>query len=170
MKLSHLLASAVFSMGAAGASSANATEYLTGLLGWYDVSQQDHDSLEYGGEYRFESVYRGLRPIVGVMANTDEAVYGYAGLHWDIAIMPQWYISPNFTAGAYSHGESKDLGGAIEFRSGVELAYEFTNRHRLGVAFNHRSNASIYDRNPGVETLMMTYSLPMGNIFYGAGK
>jgi len=170
MKLSHLLASAVFAMSAAAASAANATEYLTGILGWYDATQQEDESLEFGGEYRFEPVWHGLRPMVGVTANTDDMVYGYAGIHWDFAIMPQVYISPNFAVGAYHQGDSKDLGGALEFRSGIEVAYEFTNRHRLGVAINHRSNADIYDSNGGTETIMATYSLPMGNIFYGAGK
>ncbi len=169
MKLRAFCA-ATFLAASVAAGTASASEYLTGILGWYDVTQQDNDSFEYGGEYRFEPVWYGLRPMVGVMANTDDAVYGYAGLHWDFVVAPQFYVSPNFAVGAYKQGDSKDLGGALEFRSGIELAYEFPNLHRMGVAFNHRSNASLYDRNPGVETLMMTYSLPTGNIFYGAGK
>ncbi|HID90986.1 TPA: hypothetical protein EYP44_03395, partial [Candidatus Bathyarchaeota archaeon] len=39
----------------------------------------------------------------------------------------------------------KDLGGALEFRSGIEASYAFENDSRLGVAFNHISNASLYD-------------------------
>lgn len=161
---SALLISAVFAPAVA-----SATEYLTGTLGWYDVTQQDNEAMEFGAEYRFNPMKYGLRPMAGIFGTTDGSVYGYGGLHWDIELVPnQWYISPNFAAGVYSNGDDgKKLGGAIEFRSGIELAYQMPNQHRIGVAFNHISNASIYDHNPGVETLLVSYSLPTGNVFSG---
>lgn len=156
---------ATFAAQAAPANPANATEYLTGSLGWYDLIDQDNQAALGGLEYRFLPLAYGLRPMVGVFATTDSAVYGYAGLHWDIAVTSQFYISPNFAAGVYGQGDGKDLGGAIEFRSGIELGYEMANRHRLGLAINHLSNASIYDKNPGEETVLVTYSFPTGKIF-----
>jgi len=151
----------------AAPQKADDTGYLTGAIGYFDVTQQDNDATLLGAEYRFEPYDYGFRPMVGVFATTDSAVYGYVGFHWDVALLPdELYISPNFAAGAYSAGDDgKRLGGAIEFRSGIELAYQFQNRQRLGIAFNHLSNASIYDRNPGVETLLVTYSIPTGKIF-----
>lgn len=145
--------------------STGETEYLTGTLGWYDLIDQDDQAMLGGVEYRFMPIGYGVRPMVGVFGTTDSAVYGYAGLHWDIKVTDQFYISPNFAAGLYGQGDGKDLGGAIEFRSGIELGYQMANRHRIGLSLNHLSNASIYDKNPGVETLIMTYSLPTGNIF-----
>jgi hypothetical protein len=67
--------------------------------------------------------------------------------------------------GAYHEGNGKDLGGTLEFRSGLELAYRFDDRSRLGLEISHRSNASIYEDNPGEETLMVFYHLPLTKLF-----
>ena len=55
-----------------------------------------------------------------------------------------------------------DLGNPIEFNSGVELAYRFAGQSRLGLAFDHISNAGIAKINPGVESLLLVYSYPLG--------
>ena len=49
----------------------------------------------------------------------------------------------------------------MEFRTGAELAWRFDGKGRLGIAFHHISNASIYDRNPGTEMLVLTYAVPL---------
>lgn len=140
---------------------AAASDYLTGSLGWFDIVDKDDESAQFGLEYRVTPWQFGLRPIVGVSVTGDGSVYGYAGLNWDVALIEnELYLIPNFAVGAYSDGDGKDLGGAIEFRSGIELAYQLPNAHRIGVAFNHISNASIYDKNPGAETLLLTYGIP----------
>ena len=54
-----------------------------------------------------------------------------------------------------------DLGGPIEFRSGIELGYEARNGWRYALSYDHRSNADIYRRNPGVETYMFRVSIPI---------
>lgn len=137
-------------------------DYLTGYVGWFDVTQTDDDAAEVGVEYRYKDVYYGLRPLVGAFVNFDGATYAYAGAQWDIYLSDRVTVSPNFAAGAYSHGSSKDLGYGIEFKSGIETAYEFDCGSRLGVAFNHMSNASLGDHNPGTENLIVTYSYPIG--------
>lgn len=160
--LTALLASAAI------APAAQATEYLSINTGQFEVLRDnDYDAWQFGAEYRFEQVMYGIRPIVGGFATTDGSLYGYAGLNWDIALIPnRLFLIPNFAVGAYSDGDDgKDLGGVLEFRSGIELAYQFENQHQLGVALNHLSNASIYDRNPGEESLLVVYSIPVGTIF-----
>jgi lipid A 3-O-deacylase len=171
MKHTRLLAVIALAAGTLSSAAANATDYITGALGWYDVTQQDNEATMLGVEYRFEPIQYGLRPMIGAFGTTDGSIYGYGGLHWDIELLAnQLYLSPNFAAGLYTAGDDgKRLGGAIEFRSGIELAYQTPNQHRIGVAFNHISNASIYSRNPGVEILLVTYSLPMSSIM-GSGK
>lgn len=150
----------------AAKSAAYDTSYLTASLGWYDFIDQEDESAIGGLEYRFSPVEFGFRPMVGISATSDSAVYAYAGFHWDVEVLPrELYLSPNFAVGAYGEGDGKDLGGALEFRSGLELGYQFDNRHRLGLSINHLSNASIYDKNPGVETLIVTYSIPTGSLF-----
>jgi lipid A 3-O-deacylase len=53
----------------------------------------------------------------------------------------------------------------IEFRSGFELAYRFDDHSRLGVAVHHLSNASIGADNPGTETALIYYSIPLNSLF-----
>lgn len=144
------------------ASPAYATDYVTGYVGAYDVSQGDDTATEFGLEYRYKDVFHGLRPLGGVMVTSDSAVYGYAGAQWDLYLSERVVFSPNFTAGLYSNGDGKDLGHAIEFKSGIEMAYELESKARFGVAFNHISNASIGSDNPGTENLVVTYSHPVG--------
>lgn len=147
---------------------ASAAPYLTGYVGIFNVlGDQDDDRVtQLGAEYRFEDAGYGLRPTLGFSVDWDGGLYGYGGVNWDIALWPnELYLIPNFMVGAYSEGGSRDLGGPIEFRSGLELAYQLSNAHRVGVAFNHISNAGIYDRNPGAETLLINYSAPTNALF-----
>jgi lipid A 3-O-deacylase len=144
---------------------AGATDYITIGLGYFDLVDGESEAAQFSAEYRGEYVWGGLRPIVGISTQNDGGVYAYAGGQYDWNFYDRFYLIPNFVAGAYAQGDSKDLGHAIEFRSGIELDYEFENAHRVGVAFNHISNASIGTKNPGAETLLMNYSIPAGGLF-----
>lgn len=137
-------------------------EHLVFQAGGFDVSQGD-DSAALGAiEYRFRDQFNGLRPVVGFMATTDSATYTYAGAYWDLPLnTAPFVITPGFQAGAYSHGDGKDLGYGLEFRSTIEVAYEFEEGERVGLGFSHLSNASLGSDNPGTETLQVVYSHPM---------
>jgi lipid A 3-O-deacylase len=132
--------------------------------GGYDVND-DETAGQFNLEYRSGWDDWFLKPFAGVMATTDAALYGYGGVMLDIYLGRRFVLTPNFAAGLYTaDGDGKDLGSVIEFRSGVELAYRFDNRARLGVSFHHISNASIGDINPGTETLTLVFSLPLNNL------
>ncbi|SMX50911.1 Lipid A 3-O-deacylase (PagL) [Maliponia aquimaris] len=62
--------------------------------------------------------------------------------------------------GLYFDNGGFDLGGPIEFRSGVELGWENQRGWRFGLSYDHRSNAGIYDKNPGIETVQFRVSIP----------
>ena len=53
-----------------------------------------------------------------------------------------------------------DLGGPIAFRSGIELGWQNKRGWRVGLSFDHRSNAGIYDENPGIETVAFRVAIP----------
>lgn len=146
-------------------TSAQAGDYLTGYAGWFDVTQGDDEATQLGVEYRMTPWQYGIRPTIGANFTTDGSFYGYGGINWDIELVNnQLYIVPNFVAGGYAQGDGKDLGSGIEFRSGIELDYQLPSTARIGIAFNHISNASIGDRNPGAETLLINYSMPVGTL------
>jgi hypothetical protein len=49
----------------------------------------------------------------------------------------------------------------VEFRSGAELAYRFADQSRLGIAIHHTSNAGLTKQNPGEQSAVLMYSVPL---------
>jgi len=111
-------------------------------------------------EFRYGQKLLYLGPAAGLLANTRGGIFGYAGLYADIA-WGRVVLTPLGAVGAYRRGSSEDLGGTFQFRTSVDLAYEFDSRSRLGVQFAHISNAGIRKRNPGDNELLATYALPL---------
>lgn len=166
-----LCASALFLSGAPLALAAKGDgtldkDYVTGYVGVFDILKTNQDAVQFGGEYRFRQWDFGVRPTLGVNVDVKGGAYGYGGINWEVPLgSSPFSLIPNFMIGAYHQGSSKRLGGPLEFRSGIELDYQLPNTQRVGVAFNHISNASIYHHNPGAETLLVNYSIPYGQLF-----
>jgi lipid A 3-O-deacylase len=116
---------------------------------------------EFRGEYRFGDVWWFIAPFVGVAATSDGAFYGYGGFGFDINFGPNVVLTPNAAVGYFGRGSGTDLGSAVEFRTGAELAWRFPDRSRLGVAVNHTSNAGIGKKNPGEQSVVLMYSIPL---------
>jgi hypothetical protein len=138
--------------------------FITFHAGGYDVND-DETAGQFNLEYRSNWDDWYVKPFGGFMATTDAAYYGYGGFLLDIYFGDRVVFTPNVAVGLYADGDGKDLGSTIEFRSGVELAYRFDNRARLGVGFHHISNAHLSDDNPGTETLTLIFSLPLSDLF-----
>lgn len=104
-------------------------------------------------ELRFTNSGFIVQPILGLLATRDRAKYGYAGLNFEIALPGDYKISVNSAFGTYFRGAGKNLGGVAEFRSGIELQYALSDFLSIGASLHHISNASLYRRNPGSNTL-----------------
>lgn len=74
---------------------------------------------------------------------------------------PRAYVQLHAMPGFYADNGGFDLGGPIEFRSGIELGYQTRQGWRLGISYDHRSNAGIYRTNPGIETAAFRISVPL---------
>lgn len=72
-----------------------------------------------------------------------------------------WYTELHAMTGLYEPNGGFDLGGAIEFRSGIELGYENRSGWRYSLSYDHRSNLEIYSDNPGIETVQARVSIPL---------
>jgi hypothetical protein len=110
-------------------------------------------------EYRFQKRYLVFSPTLGMMVFGDGSIYFLAGFNVFEQVGKHFTVIPNFAAGGFHNGGKKDLGGAIEFRSGIEIGYWIFDNLMAGVAFHHISNASIYRKNPGTETLSLIISV-----------
>ena len=112
-------------------------------------------------EYRHGKRYGIFKPMFGGLVNTDHGFYGYAGVRIDLYLTKKIVLSPSFAPGIYEKGDGKDLGHPIEFRSGLDLSYRRKNGARVGMEVHHLSNASLDENNPGTETFLFTYSIPL---------
>lgn len=160
MRLSLAAALLATMLASSTAAIASDSQYIVGSAGIFDIGS-DYDTWNFGLEYRGSNIWKGVLPIVGVSYNTDDAYFGYAGVAYDYEITPRWIVMPSVAVAAYEKGDSRDLGGTLEFRSGLEVDYVLENQHRVGLAVHHISNAGIHDRNPGTETLMLNYAMPI---------
>ncbi len=136
--------------------------------GIFDFLREKYRTCEFSIEYKchvsfLKSPFRFLdfRPLLGLMATVEGTTYLYAGVNLDLFPCEHLVIAPGFAAGWYRPGHGKDLGYPIEFRSGVEIAWQFDDWRRLGVHFYHLSNASLGRRNPGAESIVLFYDIPI---------
>jgi lipid A 3-O-deacylase len=98
-------------------------------------------------------------PKAGVIAGSPGSLYIYAGAHVDLPLGERWTFSPGWATGLYYRAEDFDLGGPLEFRTSLDLSYRLPDGARLGVCLYHLSNAGLFTRNPGSESLVLTYSV-----------
>jgi hypothetical protein len=127
----------------------------------------DHDHLfEAQANYRFgwgffggDGAFRGFKPIIGGMVNADGGFMGYAGLAAPFQFgNGRWEIQPWAAVGGYHRGDGIDLGGTFQFHLGLGASYAVSSNGRIGVAWTHISNANIHDENPGVNSILVTWT------------
>ena len=144
-------------VAAAKPAAAQDGDYLAFSLGAFDFVNET--TTEARIEYRSGRKKFNIGPKLGVLFTSKASLYVYGGFYLDLSF-GRWVVMPSLAVGAYYEGNGKDLGHVIEFHSGVEVSYRFDDRSRLGIALHHISNANIGDRNPGAESLVVTYAIP----------
>lgn len=164
MRLHNALVAAVtgLTLGLSGTAAVaeERNKALAFSVGAFDMVQRSDDGLEARLEYRSDAPW-WLKPFGGITATTDAAVHLYVGVYADLVIGEHFYIQPSFAPGAFFEGNGKVLGNILEFRSQLELGYRFRDDSRLGISLNHISNAGLGTSNPGSESLVLTYSVPL---------
>ena len=138
---------------------------LSGGVGWYDFAQGDDEAVDFRLEYRHGQDFLWLKPWGGVEVTTDGSVWGGIGVLMDITFFDNIVLTGSVAPGLWSKGSGKDLDYVVEFRSQVELGYQFDNKSRISAAFSHISNAGLGDDNPGTEILNLYYHIPLDVLF-----
>lgn len=135
--------------------------YVAPFAGLYEL-KQDKKRAMGGLEFQSKQFNKYITPKVGAWISSKSSKYVYAGFNIDLELEKTGvFLIPGFAVGAYGKGDGKDLGGTLEFQSTLELAYQFSNKSRLGISISHLSNAGIYKRNPGVEHALIKYAIPI---------
>ena len=129
--------------------------------GMFDFSDDGKRSTLIGFQHQNENLNRdtflgNLSPITGALITSDNAGYIYTGVQAQYKI-GKLNITPSFTPGLYHEGDGKDLGHMLEFKSEVQLSFDLSKNSELGFSYNHLSNASLGDKNPGANSYMFNF-------------
>ena len=129
--------------------------------GMFDFSDKGKRSAIFGIQHQDENLLRDsflgtLSPVTGVMITADNASYFYTGVQAQYKV-GKLNIVPSFTPGIYNEGDGKDLGHPIEFKSELQVSLDIFSNSELGFSYNHLSNASLGDKNPGANSYMINF-------------
>ena len=129
--------------------------------GIFDFSDEGKKSTLVGIQHQNENLYRDsffgtISPVTGFLITGDSATYLYTGIQAEYNI-GKINLTPSFTPGLYAQGDGKDLGHLVEFKSEVQLSFDLLKNSELGFSYNHISNASLGDKNPGANSYMFNF-------------
>ena len=131
------------------------------FLGNFDFSDDKQSAILVGFQHQNENLNRdtfigNISPITGGFVTENSAVYVYTGFEWNVE-MGALTFTPSFAPGLYHKGDGKDLGHALEFKSEIQFSYNPSENSKIGISYNHVSNASLGDKNPGANSYMFNF-------------
>ena len=129
--------------------------------GMFDFSDNGKRSTLIGFQHQNVDLNRdtflgNLSPITGALITADNAGYVYTGVQAQYKL-GNLNITPSFTPGLYHEGDGKDLGHILEFKSEVQISLDIFKNSELGFSYNHISNASLGEKNPGANSYMFNF-------------
>ena len=129
--------------------------------GMFDFSDDGQRALLFGLQHQNENLIREsvlgeISPVTGFFLTENQAAYLYTGIqaHYNLGDLD---FTPSFTPGLYHEGNGKDLGHLLEFKSEIQLSLDLSKTSELGLSYNHISNASLGDKNPGANSYMFNF-------------
>ncbi len=132
------------------------------FTGNFDFSDDKQSAYLIGFQHQDENLNRNtflgnVSPITGGFITENSAAYVYTGIEWNVDMSEKMKFTPSFAPGLYHEGDGKDLGHVLEFKSEVQLSYATSDKSSIGVSYNHVSNASLGDKNPGANSYMFNF-------------
>ena len=129
--------------------------------GMFDFSDTKQRAILVGFQHQNEELYREtflgtLSPITGGFVTENQALYAYTGVEWNFDLGPINF-TPSFAPGLYGEGDGKDLGHILEFKSEIQASFNLSENTGIGMSYNHISNASLGDKNPGANSYMFNF-------------
>ena len=129
--------------------------------GMFDFSDDKQASGFFGVQHQNDDLFRNsflgkLSPITGGWITDNNSVYLYTGaqVEYNIGLVK---ITPSFAPGYYNSGDAKDLGLPLEFKSEIQMSLNLSDSTEFGMSYNHISNASLGDKNPGANSYMINF-------------
>ena len=130
--------------------------------GMFDFSDKGKKSQIIGIQHLNDNLFRDsfigtIKPVTGFMLTADSASYLYTGIQAEYKF-GKLNLTPSFTPGLYQEGDGKDLGHMVEFKSELQLSLDLSSSTEFGFSYNHLSNASLGEKNPGANSYMFNFS------------
>ena len=140
----------------------NNNHQLNFFTGNFDFSDDKQSAYLFGFQHQDKNLNRdtflgNVSPITGGFVTENSAAYIYTGIEWNMDMSEKVLFTPSFAPGLYHEGDGKDLGHILEFKSEVQLSYVTSKNTSFGVSYNHVSNASLGDKNPGANSYMFNF-------------
>ena len=131
------------------------------FTGMFDFSDANQASGLVGMQHQNDELYRKsflgkISPITGGFLTEKSAFYFYTGAQAEYNLGPLT-ITPSFAPGYYNSGNGKDLGSVLEFKSEIQMSLNLSDSTEFGMSYNHISNASLGDKNPGANSYMINF-------------
>jgi len=131
------------------------------FTGMFDFSDDKQASSILGLQHQTDDLFRKsflgrLSPITGGFVTDKNAFYIYTGAQTEYDL-GSFTITPSFAPGYYNYGDGKDLGSALEFKSEVQVSLNLSDSTEFGMSYNHISNASLGNKNPGANSYMINF-------------
>ena len=131
------------------------------FTGMFDFSDHKQAAGLFGLQHQNEDLFRKsflgkLSPVTGGFLTENTALYLYTGVQaeYELGFLT---ITPSFAPGYYNKGGGKDLGSLLEFKSEIQMSFDLSDSSHLGMSYNHISNASFGDKNPGANSYMFNF-------------
>ena len=158
--LAALISFSFLSFAYAGDKQSNETE-LNFFTGMFDFSDDKQKAGIIGFQHQNDNLFREsffgrLSPITGGFLTANNAFYVYTGAQAEYDL-GSFTITPSFAPGYYSSGDGKDLGHVLEFKSEIQMSLNLSDTTEFGMSYNHISNASLGDKNPGANSYMINF-------------
>jgi|TARA_B110000238_G_scaffold103832_1_gene113072 hypothetical protein len=159
-KILSIVILTLFSSAVSADENKNINEHEFNIYtGNFDFSDDKQKAILVGFQHQNENLERdtflgNASPITGGFITENSAAYVYTGVEWNYIISDKLKFTPSFAPGIYHEGDGKDLGHALEFKTEVQLSYSISEDTNFGMSYNHISNASLGDKNPGANSYM----------------
>ena len=140
----------------------NSTSQYNFYTGNFDFSDDKQKAILFGFQHQNTTLERQtflgkVSPITGAFITENSAAYVYTGVEWNYDMGGKMTFTPSFAPGLYNQGDGKDLGNVLEFKTEIQASYAMSESSSMGVSYNHISNASLGDKNPGANSYMFNY-------------
>lgn len=156
---------ALLGAGPAGAQDGLIYEIRGGVLA-HDLglwaARGVEDGVTFNGEVVFgpslDLLDGKIRPALGASITTEDGTsYAYADAKWEWA-GPVFFFGLGLGAAVHDgshYGSSKEkaLGSRVLFHVPAEVGWQFTERNRVSLYFEHVSNGFTRDRNEGLDNV-----------------